>query len=81
MAFVDKHHKILREVIEKSERRFAFLSAVEIAAVVFHAAAITDLPHHFKIVPRAGKKPLRLEQFILFFKRLHFVCHIRLDAL
>ena len=81
MTFVDESYEILREIIEKSERRIAGFSAVEIPAVILNAAAIADFAHHFYIVTRALQKPLRLEQFILFFESLHLFAHVRFDTL
>ena len=81
MTFVDESYKVLREIIEKGERRIAGFSAVEIPAVILNAAAIADFAHHFYIVTRALQKPLRFEKFILFFESLHLFAHVRFDTL
>ncbi|CCX41509.1 unknown [Clostridium sp. CAG:1024] len=62
VRFVHKEQKILRKIVDERKRRFARPSAVKIAAVVLDAAAKADLTHHFQIVFRALRKPLRLDE-------------------
>ena len=51
VALVDKDEEFpRREIIEQGEGRLAWLSAVEITAVIFNAATIADFAHHFQIV-------------------------------
>ena len=80
VALVDKDEKFPRgEIVEQSERRLARLPAVEIAAVIFDAAAIADLPHHFQVVFGALFKALRFENFARVLKRLHLPFQILFD--
>ena len=80
VAFVDKHEEVIGEVIEESERRFARPSAVEIAAVIFHAAAIADLAHHLDVVTGALFEALRFQQLAVVAEGPHFVFEIALDG-
>ena len=81
MAFVDEHQEILREIVQKRVRRFAGLSAVEVARVVFDAAAKPDLLHHFDVVQHAGADALGFERAVGIEEHSFLHLHIRLDFL
>ena len=80
MAFVDKQHKIARKIIEQRIRRFARLSAVEIARIIFYSAAITYFLHHFGIVRHAFADTLRLDKLAVVGKIPHAFVHILFDC-
>lgn len=68
--------KSRREIIEKGIRRFARLSAVEIARIVFYSAAITYFLHHFGVVSHSFANSLRLDEFAVLRKIFHAVVHV-----
>ena len=80
MAFVYKHEEIVRKIIQQRKRRLARLPAVKIAGIVLYALAIAYFAHHFNVVFRALRYPLRLQQFILRVELGHALLHVRLNV-
>ena len=76
MAFVNKHHKILWEEVEKCVRRLTYLSAVKIARVVFNACAVAHFSHHFNVVVDTLFNTLRLDEFVVYLKKLHLLLFV-----
>ena len=76
MTLVHKHYEIARKIIEKSIRRLARLSAVEITRIVFYSAAIAYFLHHLGVICHAFAYSLRFDEFAVLRKIFHTVVHI-----
>ena len=81
MAFIEKHHRVLRQVIDQRGRWIARPGAREVPAVVFDAFAMADLLHHFQVEAGALLQPLRLDQFAVAHKLGHPLTQLGLDGL
>ena len=62
VALVGEDQRVVRHVFEQGGRRFAGLSAGEIARIVLDAGAASGRFHHFEIIECALLQPLRLQQ-------------------
>ena len=70
VAFIRENNGIVRNEFKQCGRRFPRRAAGQIAAIVFNAIANAGRLEHFQIKIRALFKPLRFEQFTLFFELL-----------
>jgi hypothetical protein len=62
MALVDKHQRVLRQVIQQSWRRLARQPSGEVAAVVLDTVAVSDLLDHLQVEKCALMDTLCLQQ-------------------
>ena len=81
VRFVDEQQIVVGEIVHQRMRRRTRLAAVEMAAVVFDAWAITDLQHHLHIEPRAGVQPLGFQQLALFAEQFQPLFQFRFNVL
>ena len=81
MTFVNHAEKIRGKIIQKTVRGIAWFSSVKVSAVVLDSLAITDLTHHFQIVCRALRNPLRFERLSVFLEETNPFLQILLDNL
>ena len=79
MTLVDKYEKFTTgKIVKEGKRWFAGAAPVEVAAVVFNAAAITYLAYHLYIERRSLFQSLCLERFARVTEGLYFVVHVAL---
>ena len=64
MAFIDEQERVFWQVVHQRRRRLPRRAPGEISRIVFDAAAVTQLAHHFQIILRALLKALRFKQFV-----------------
>jgi hypothetical protein len=81
MAFVEKHQRVLRQVIHHRRGRLARRGARQMARVVLDAFAVADLVHHFQIEARALFEPLRLHQLARLDELIEALTQLGLDRL
>ena len=81
MTFVDKHDKIMREIVQKRKRRLAGYAPVKVPRVVFYARAIAYFLHHFYVVTNALAYALRLYQLVIVGKKFDLLFAVALYLL
>ena len=65
MGFIHNHQRVVRQVLEQGRRRLPGARPGQVARVVLHALAVTQLADHLDIVARALLQPLRLQQLVV----------------
>ena len=65
VGLIDDQKVILREVVEEAVRTLSGFASAEMARVVFDAAAVAHLEHHFEVIVGAHLQALGLQQAAL----------------
>ena len=80
MGLVHHQQKIFGEIINQGKRRLPGGAPVHMAGIVFNAAAVAHLSHHFQIILGPLGQPLGFQKFALGIKHLQPVFQLGLDA-
>ena len=81
VAFVQKHERIVRQVIQQSGRRFARQPSRKMARVILDSVAVADLLDHLQIEHGPLVEPLRFNLLALLLQFLVPPLQFRADAL
>ena len=68
MALIEKHQRVVRQVVEQGGGRFARQTPREVPRVVLDSMAVADLLHHLEIEHGALIEPLRFDLLALLFE-------------
>ena len=80
MRFINHRDEIFLEEIKQTVRTGTRSAAGEVPRIVFNARTVADFAHHFQIVVHALEQALRFHEFVLTFKLLHTLLHLRKDG-
>ena len=69
MALVDNGYKIVRKIIEQTERPRTGLTTIEISGIIFDSGAIAQFTHHFHVVFNSFLNAFRFYRFANFLKK------------
>ena len=75
MGLVDKHHKVLGEIVQQRHRRTAGRSVADYAGIVLYPVAVPELTHHLHVICCALAYTLRLHEAVVFLELLHSCLH------
>ena len=81
VRFVHHQQRVRRQIIVQARRRFPGHAAGEMARIIFHAVAISDLGQHLQVVGDTLLQPLRLDQLVGRVERLQSRRQLQLDRL
>ncbi len=80
MAFVQKHDRVRRQIVQQGRRGRTFRATGQVARVVFNAFAKADLLQHFQIVPGALLDALRFHELVLALEKTDARRQLALDG-
>ena len=79
VAFVDEQQKVVGEILYKGMGSAAGRAAIDYPRVVFDAVAVSQLPQHLHVEPRALLNPLSLQQPAVFLEISHPILEFLFD--
>ena len=81
VRLIDEQEAVFGEEVEQGVGRFAWRPARQVAAVVFHAGAVTDLQQHLDIITGPGRQPLGFEELAVFLELVEAFVELAGDRL